>query len=184
LACGPTVVALSYIDYALKHNKLPPPEKHLLEDHQFESDHGFTLSESVARARQNQKRLLKGWTVFCTDAVTGGFKTFSDIIAANGGTCNLWKGRTTHVSASKRTIDAGNTTEVSQNQQEDDGNVLYLLSEPRKSELKLWESFRALAKKHDMVPRIVRTEWILFVAMAQYVHWDPEWELTEDMVKK
>jgi hypothetical protein len=39
-----------------------------------------------------------------------------------------------------------------------------------------------LAKRENMVPRIVKTEWLLSVAMAQYVHWDPEWELSEEVV--
>ena len=33
-----------------------------------------------------------------------------------------------------------------------------------------------------MIPRIVKTEWLLNVAMAQYVHWDQQWELSEELV--
>jgi hypothetical protein len=181
LACGPTVLASSYLDYALKHSKLPPTEKHLLHNREFEEQHGFRLVESVGRARQNRGRLLRDWTIFCTDKVTGGYETFKDIIAANGGKCQLWKGRTTTISASKRSIDKSDK-EVSQNQEEDEGDVLYLISEPKKEEFPLWEKFRDLAKKHDMTPRIVTTEWLLFVAMAQYVHWNPAWELNEEVV--
>jgi hypothetical protein len=182
LACGPTIVGSSYLDYALRNNKLPPPEKHYLRDREFEKQHGFHLNEALERAKQNQKRLLRDWTLFCTPNVSGGFDTFKDIVVANGGVCQLWKGRATHVTAAKRSIDHANDTAESQNQQEDEGDVLYLISEPNRNEFPLWKSFRDLAAKHDMIPRIVRTEWLLFVAMAQYVHWDSDWELTEEAV--
>ncbi|KAF2018943.1 BRCT domain-containing protein [Aaosphaeria arxii CBS 175.79] len=181
LACGPTIVRTSYLDFVLTKNKLPPVEKHLLHDEEFEKEHGFRLDEAIERAKQNKKRLLRDWTIYVTDAVTGGAQTYRDIIAANGGKSNMWKGRANQINASKRTIQPV-PGDVSQNQEEDEGDVIYLISEAKKSEFPLWEKFRDLAKKHDMVPRIVKTEWLLFVAMAQYVHWDPEWELNEDMV--
>ena len=92
----------------------------------------------------------------------------------------LWKGRPTTVSASKRKLNASD--EVSQNQVEDEGDVLYLISDADKKEFTNWTKFRELAKRENMVPRIVKTEWLLSVAMAQYVHWDPEWELSEEVV--
>ncbi|KAF2189689.1 hypothetical protein K469DRAFT_658761 [Zopfia rhizophila CBS 207.26] len=179
-ASAPTLVSTSYLDSALKNNKLPPPEKHPLLDREFEKTHGIRLDEALERAKQNKKHLLKNWTIFVTEAVSGGYETFRDIIEANGGQCSMWKGRTTNVTASKRTIDASN--EVSQNQEEDEGDVLYLVSEKKKQEFPLWKKFREMAEKHDMIPRIVTTEWLLFVAMAQYVHFDSKWELNEKVV--
>ncbi|KAF2472289.1 uncharacterized protein BDR25DRAFT_259845 [Lindgomyces ingoldianus] len=182
MACAPTLVGTSYLDYALKHNKLPPPEKHLLADRGFEKTHGFRLDEALERAKQNQKHLLKNWTIFVSDSISGGFETWRDIITSNGGSAQLYKGRTTNITASKRSIDPPIEGEVSQNQEEDEGDVLYLVSEGVKKEFPLWTKFRELAGKHDMVPRIVKTEWLLFVAMAQYVHWDKGWELNEEVV--
>ena len=72
---------------------------------------------------------------------------------------------------------------MSQNQEEDEPDVLYLISELKKDEVPLWKKFRDLAKTHNMVPRIVKTEWLLFVAMAQYVHWDEKWQLNEDVLE-
>lgn len=183
MACAPTLVSTSYLDYALKNNKLPPVEKHLLQDPSFEKSHNFKLSEALERARQNKHKLLKDWTIFCTPNVAGGFDTYKDIIEANGGKCVSWKGRPTTVTASKRRVDPQDK-EVSQNQVEDEGDVLYLISEADKKEVSHWTKFRELASKHDMVPRIVKTEWLLSVAMAQYVHWNPEWKLSEDDVGK
>jgi hypothetical protein len=182
LACAPTLVSTTYLDYALKNNKLPPAEKHPLEARDFEETNYFRLSEAVERAKQNKHRLLRGWTIFCSEKVSGGFDTYKDIIEANGGKCSQWKGRTTTVTASKRKLDKSDK-EVSQNQVEDEGDVLYLISDPDKKEFGNWTKFRELAKKHDMIPRIVKTEWLLSVAMAQYVHWDQAWELDEEKVK-
>ncbi|KAF2264506.1 hypothetical protein CC78DRAFT_580288 [Lojkania enalia] len=183
LASAPILVSTSYLDYAIRTGKLPPPEKHLLKDPAFEKEHGFRLDEALERAKQNKRHLLKNWTIFCTNQVTGGFDTFKEIIQANGGKVHQWEGRTTTINAAKRSIDFSDE-EVSQNQEEDEGDVLYLISEPNKKEIPLWVKFRELAKKHDMIPRIVKTEWLLFVAMAQYVHWDPAWELNEEVIKK
>ncbi|KAF1837609.1 hypothetical protein BDW02DRAFT_543706 [Decorospora gaudefroyi] len=181
LACAPMLVSTSYLDYALKNNKLPPTEKHLLEARDFEEANNFHFSEALVRAKQNKHRLLKDWTIFCTEKVAGGFETYRDIIEANGGKCTLWKGRTTTVTASKRKRNPADQ-DVSQNQIEDEGDVLYLISDADKKEFTNWSKFRDLAAKHDMVPRIVKTEWLLSVAMAQYVHWNPEWELSEEAV--
>ncbi|KAF1939524.1 hypothetical protein EJ02DRAFT_408302 [Clathrospora elynae] len=182
MACAPTLVSTTYLDYALKNNKLPPAEKHLLEARDFEQANNFRLSEALERAKQNKHRLLKGWTIFCTEKVAGGFDTYKDIIEANGGKCSQWRGRTTTVTASKRTLNSSDQ-EVSQNQTADEGDVLYLISDADKKDFNNWTKFRELAKKHDMIPRIVKTEWLLSVAMAQYVHWDPKWELSEEVVK-
>ncbi|KAI1520847.1 BRCT domain containing protein [Pyrenophora tritici-repentis] len=181
MACAPTLVSTSYLDYALKNNKLPPAENHLLQAKDFEKANKFRLSEAVERAKQNKHRLLKDWTIFCTEKVAGGFETYKEIIQVNGGKCTLWKGRGMTVSASKRILNTSDK-EVSQNQVEDEGDILYLISDADKKEFSNWTKFRELAQKHDMIPRIVKTEWLLNVAMAQYVHWDPQWELTEELV--
>jgi hypothetical protein len=180
LACAPTLVSTTYLDYAIKNNKLPAPGKHTLDTKDFEEAYSFHMDEAMARAKQNKQRLLKDWTIFCTERVAGGFVTYKDIIEANGGKCAMWKGRTTSVTASKRSKNS--STEESQNQTEDEGNILYLISDPDKKEFTNWTKFRELAKKHDMIPRIVKTDWILTVAMAQYVHWNKDWELSEDAV--
>lgn len=180
LACAPTLVSTSYLDYALKHNKLPPTDKHPLEARDFEQANHFKLSDALSRAKQNKHHLLRGWTIFCTQ-MGDGFETYKDIIEVNGGKCIMWKGRTTTITATKRNPDPSDQ-EVSQNQVEDEGDVLYLISDAKKTEIPLWVKFRELARKHDMVPRIVKTEWLLNVAMRQMIHWEAEWELSEEVV--
>ena len=181
LADGPQLVNSEYLDYAIKHNKLPDAKKYPLDDREFKKQHGINLSDAITRAKQNKHRLLKDFTIFCTEKAK--FDVYKDIVAANGGKCLKWDNRTTSVNASKRKIES-QPKEVSQNLEEDEGDVLYLISEPQKSEIKLWSKFRELADRHDMVPRVVSTEWLLNVAMAQKIHWKPEWELHEEDVKK
>lgn len=181
LADAPQLVNSEYLDYAIKHGKLPDAKKYPLDGSEFKKQHGIDLSDAVVRAKQNKHRLLKAFTIFCTEKAN--FNVYKEIVAANGGTCLKWDNRTTAVTASKRKIDA-QPKEVSQNLEEDEGDVLYLISEAQKSEVKLWSKFRDLAKKHDMVPRIVSTEWLLNVVMAQKVHWKSEWELHEEDVSK
>ncbi|KAJ4380526.1 regulator of Ty1 Transposition [Didymella sp. IMI 355093] len=182
MACGPALVGSSYLDFVLKNNKLPPPEKHPMDGREFEQEHHFKMTDAIERALQNKHRLFRDWTIFCSEKVPGGFETYKDIIEANGGKCSLWKGRTTNITATKRLVNAA-AGEESQNQKEDEGDVLYLISDANSKEFTNWVKFRDLAKKHDMVPRIVKTEWLLINAMAQYVHWKPEWELTEEVVR-
>jgi len=184
LACGPRLVTTEYLDYALKHNALPPLDKYPLQDRAFEKLHGIDMASALDRAKQNKHRLLKDWTIFCTSGVkpSAGYEQYSGIVKANGGTCYQWLGRSTNVTATKRTIET-RPQEVSQNLQEDEGDVLYLISEPVQSEVHLWEGFRALAKKHDMVPRIVKNDWLLHAAISQKLHWKPEWELSEEKIK-
>ncbi|KAH7130690.1 hypothetical protein B0J11DRAFT_483490 [Dendryphion nanum] len=177
LACGPIIVASSFIDQALKENSIPPFEKHPLKDPDFLNSHGIDLDDAVVRARQNKRRLLKGWQIYCTAG--GNFETYRKIIEANGGQCNMWRGQGSRMTASKRVIDTTNQ-EVSQNQEEDEGDVLYLISGTSAEDIKLWSKFRNLATKHDMIPRIVSTEWPIHIAMAQKIHFDPKWELDEE----
>jgi hypothetical protein len=187
IAAAPLLVSSSFIEQALKRDKIPDPAKFPVEHKDFEKTYGINVYEAIARAKQNKHRLLKDWTIFyCTperdpERSGGNYQSYSDIVVANGGRCQLWKARSTMLHAAKRKIDT-QPEEVSQNLREDEGDVLYLISEPKKSMFRLWESFRALAEKHDMKPRIVNSEWLLNVAMAQYVHWNEDWELDEEIV--
>ena len=70
---------------------------------------------------------------------------------------------------------------VNRNRVKDEGDTVYLISDAKTGdESTLWNKFRQMARKHDMRPRIVKPDWLLFVAMAQYIEWDEKWALTED----
>ncbi|KAL9094331.1 MAG: hypothetical protein Q9165_003472 [Trypethelium subeluteriae] len=177
LAVGPLVVHTSFLDHCLAYDEPPPAADHDLgNDPDTEQRFGLQISEVINRAKMNQRRLLRGWNIFCTEAVNGGFDTYKDIVSLNGGQCLLWKGRASvNVTKRKPLPDAG---EESQNQGgEEEEDVLYLISGTSKDEKALWDKFRALAEKHDMRPRIVKPDWLLSCAMAQQVEWKEEYEL-------
>ncbi|KAL1629878.1 regulator of Ty1 Transposition [Neofusicoccum ribis] len=188
LSNAPLVVSTEYLDYCLKRKAVPSPDKFPLVDKEGERKQGIKLSDSIARAEQNRRRLLSGWQIFVTEKVNGGFETFKDIIAANGGTCLLWKGRATAVSKRKTAkVDAeGDTSmgsdpasdeELEVNRSNDEGDTLFLVSSTEIEDVKLWSKFRDMAMKQGMKPRIVKPDWILSVALAQMIHFDDRWEL-------
>lgn len=179
IAAAPKVVSTSFLDYCLTNNKVPMEDLHALTDTETEEKYGFRLHEALERARINKRRLLKGWQVFCTEGVPGGPDTMEEVVKANGGAFAVYKGRT-GLTVGKRTVDPKD--EASENQREDEGDTLYLVSGCNPEEVSLWEKFRAMARKSNMRPRIVRTDWLLSVAMAQYIHFDSRWELKEELV--
>lgn len=177
LARAPYVVSTSFLDFCLKNQKVPDPEKFSLQDRDTESKTGMKLKESIEQAEKNNGQLLQGWQIFCTSDVTGGFDTYKAIIEANGGVAMLYKGRTA-MNVSKRSFNAVSAgAGAVESQGEDNGNTLYLISGEKPSEAGLWDKFRQMAKAADMVPVIARSDWMISVAMRQVVHWDDKWKL-------
>jgi hypothetical protein len=182
LANAPIVVNTSYLDSALKNNRLME-ELPLLDDPENEKHWDVHLAEALARAKDNQHKLLRGWTIFITKDVKGGFDTYKDIISANGGQALLYQGRQ-GVNFPKRRLredpDAGSE---SQNQGEDDEfDYVYLVTGDSEAEAKLWKQFREMAKKQDLEARIVKNDWILHAAMAQQIVWKDKFVMDERQV--
>ncbi|KAI7253925.1 hypothetical protein D0864_13747 [Hortaea werneckii] len=197
LASAPLVVDSKYLDTALKQGKLPPKPA-LLHDRETEDRLGFRLSEALDRARTNRHQFLAGWTIFVTKDIQGGFETYKEIIRVNGGEVMMYAGRTgLKMPPSRRSRreeekgqggksgsedDEGEEAvgEESQNQgDEDELDRVYLVSGTTEAEKKLWKGFRSTAEKQELVPRIVRTDWLLNAAMSQRVRWDAKWALDE-----
>lgn len=170
LAAAPLVVDTEWLDSCLRNNKLPAEGTHLLKDRVQEDRLGFQLVDALDRAKRNNRKLLQGWQIFSTEGVTGGWETYKSIIESNGGMCTLYRGRSA-MNASKRTFSRETQEEeaVANNQGDDEGDTLYLLSGESKKDKDLWVKFRELATKEDMVPKIVKSDWLLEVAMSQKV---------------
>ena len=191
LALAPEVVSTSFLDNLLKSSKdpddMPPTSKHPLVDRDFEEKWGFRLSQSLERAKENQRRLLRGWTVFITDKVTPSPSQWQEFIKVNGGTAALYKGRTGLTFAKSRIPpskdpDAGPERFNLGPNADDDVDVVYLVSGTTDEEVKLWKTFRTQVEKQKLRPRIVTTEWVIHFAMAQRVEWDDKWECREETV--
>lgn len=178
LASAPTIVDQSFLDQALKLRQLPDPADHPLLDSEGEKNNNFSLEDAVQRAKQNKRRMLRGWTIYCTDGVKGGFETYKSIIEVNGGECSLWKGQT-NARASHRSFDS---KDGDGNGGQDEQDPLFLISEPKKSEASQWSKFRDLAEKHNMIPKIVKPEWLLMVAMNQVIVGEDDYLIDEKSI--
>ncbi|KAF1989386.1 hypothetical protein K402DRAFT_350247, partial [Aulographum hederae CBS 113979] len=182
LASAPRAVSTEWLDYAISHKELPGLDEYPLVDLSSEEKYELSLEKSLKRAKGNNKHLLRGYQIFCTEGVQGGFETYKDIIEANGGTCMMYKGRNMKLTKrsfdSKKGVDAEETIRPSQGG--DDGNTLYMISGDKPSEKTQWPKFREMAAKADMTPKVVMADWILFVAMSQEVRWEEKWEWTKE----
>jgi hypothetical protein len=170
LAYGPDVLSTSFLDHCLEKKEIPEFEDYILSDREGEKKSEVIIQDSISRAHQNNRKLLKGWQMFCTERIPGTFATFKGIIEANGGSCYLFKNKT-NMTVSKRVLN----DEVPAANQNDDGNQLFLISGITKDEVGLWEPFKKMAGKANMKPMIVRPDWLLAVAMNQRIVWKDEW---------
>jgi hypothetical protein len=180
LAGAPLVVDTSFLDAALDKKELVenPP---MLKDRDGEERLGFRLTESLNRARQNNRKLFGGWSIHVTKDVKGGFDTYKDIITLNGGEALLYVGRTGASMAKRRAQDDPAAGHESQNQGEDDEfDCVYLVSGESGPEIKMWKTFRKEAEKHDLRARIVTPDWVLNAALSQEIVFREKYLLDED----
>ncbi|KAK0257903.1 hypothetical protein B0A54_14481 [Friedmanniomyces endolithicus] len=185
LASAPLVVDTRYLDAALTQNKLVENPSTLL-DRKAEEAMGCTLVDALKRAKLNQHQLLRGWSIFVTAEIAGGFETYKEIINVNGGEAFLYKGRTGLTLPKRRLRDApppagsqpssSGTAVDDKDAREVKYDHIYLVAGDSDAEVKLFKAFRALAEKQGLVARVVKSEWLLNAAMAQEVRWDGEWE--------
>ena len=182
LACAPQVVNTNYLDHALLHSSLDSLSNYPLRDRDNEQKLGIYLDDALKRAKDNNRKLLRGWTIYVSHKVNGGFDTYKDIVEINGGTAVPYRGRTGVQLPRRRLRQAGDPGAglESQNQGGDvETDFVYLVSGTEEDEGKMWQTFRKMAQKQDLEARIVSPDWLLNLAMAQRVEWDEKWELDE-----
>ena len=167
LASGPIIVSADFIGHCIKHGEVPDPEKFPLKDSDNEKKFGVKLKDALIRARANKRSLLRRVPVYCTPEVPME-DTYKDIVESNGGTFFIYRAR-------------GGATIKPTTAEEDDGPAepVYLLSGTRPEEKKLWPRFIEMAKAGNMIPRIVKTDWLLDVAMSQQLKWDKSYLSSE-----
>lgn len=187
LAVAPEVVSTEYLDYALQRNQLHDTCQFPLLDRDGEERFGIRLRDTLDRAKTNQRRLLRGWTIYVTERISSGYDTFANLIDMNGGTAIAYRGRTGIVLPKKRKSrtedDEGRGPEAeNQGGEEEETDFVYLVSSTADEEVKTWATFRKTAEKQGRKPRIVKTDWLLNLCMDQRVSWDGKWELSEDTV--
>lgn len=155
LARGPTIIDSRFIDDCLEQSERPDPDNYPLVDKKREKQYSFNLQKSIERARQNKGKLLWGVPIYCTTAVKGGAESYRKIAEANGAIFKTYTGRTT-------TIKVINPEEDSQGPE-----PVYLVTSESKPEKDLWPKFEKMARDGNMKPRVVSSDWLLKVTMAQ-----------------
>jgi hypothetical protein len=168
MAVAPVVVSTHWVDACLDKGRLLPSEDFLLKDSERETLLGFRLSDTLARAKKNNRRLLAGETIYCTPNV---YETYKIIIEANGGRCLMFRGSSrggAGLGAGKTngTTDAGNESDWS------DNDDMLLVSGETPEEKNLWTAFDRMAASEHCVGRVLRTEWLLHVVMKQELQWE------------
>lgn len=180
LASAPLVVDTKYLDAALKQKKLADKPS-ILQDRDAEKRMGFSLVDALERAKINDRKLFRSWSIFVTRDIPGTFDTFSSIISLNGGKPMMYQGRTGTTIPKRRLRDDPSAGGESQHQGgEDEYDYVYLVSGTSEPEQKLWKSFSELAAKQGLQARIVKADWLLHAAMGQQIVWKDMWELDGD----
>ena len=176
MACAPIVVSTDFVEACIEENQLVHVEDYLLKDAEGENRYSLQLREVLQRAKQNEGSLLRHHTILVTENVHGGFDTFKSIIEANGGKCLLYKGR----AGSLPTPRAGDEEESDMGAEPES---VYLISGATSQEVKLWPKFRQMGEDAGLKPRIVRTDWLLDLALSQQIKWDDMYKMTDDDIK-
>ncbi len=176
MARAPTVISTDFVDQCLTQNKKLSPDDYILNDVEGEQRLGFTIAEAIARAKEKKGLLLRGYTIYCTENIRGGFESYKSIVEANGAKCLLFRARAGSIAASR--TGAGDETE-----DDEEADYVYLISGASPEEKKLWSKFRSMAQGVGKVPRIVRSDWMLDLALRQEVRWLDSYELVDGHVE-
>ncbi|KXJ96799.1 hypothetical protein Micbo1qcDRAFT_3155 [Microdochium bolleyi] len=167
LSKGATVVSSEWIEDCLDTKKAVDPADYLLKDAESEKKFDLKLSISTQRAIKNKGKLLWGIPVYCTANIKNGTDSYKAIADANGAMFMTYNARS-------------GTTIKPTNPEEDEGGQepVYLLSTAQPAEMKLWKRFEDMARKGNMEPRVVASDWLLDVAMRQELFWDEKYLVT------
>ncbi|KAL4862717.1 hypothetical protein BDV12DRAFT_202794 [Aspergillus spectabilis] len=178
LAYGPVIIQVEFITQCLKKNDLLDPNNFLLSDKEAENRLGLSLEQSKLNAKKNKNKLLQGYHVYCVETIRGGFDAFKSIVDANGGECNLFRGRVSYQSKREGSEDECEHEEHSNREE------VYLLSSVAPEHQKLWPRFRQMVHNMGRIPRIVRVDWLLDMAMSQKPHAAEDYELNEQAAEQ
>ena len=180
LAYGPVVLTSDYIEQCLAQNTKLNPANFLLKESKEDEAQGYNLAESMARAKSNKFRLLRGYTIYCTNDVRGGFDSYKTIITENGGECLLYKARASSgafvqpAGGDREDIDPDSSA----------AEYLYLISGTSPEEAKLWPKFRQMARSKGRIGRVVRNDWLLDQAIRQEIRWVDSYELQPNNIDR
>lgn len=181
LAYAPVIASTDFISSCLQQDKLLDPADFPLVDKENEKRYSFSLSKAAGNAKKNKNKLLHGYRIFCIEDIRGGFDAFKSIVEANGGECLLFRGRLALANHSRREESDDEESEI-EDDDEPGRNEVFLLSSAEPKHARLWPRFRQVAGDIKKIPRIIRVDWLLDMAMSQDLRAVDEYELNESMV--
>ncbi len=155
------MVSSGWIEECLDTKSLADPKGYLLRDKDNERKFGLSLQTSVERARKNKGKLLWNVPIYCTASIKNGTDSYKAIAEANGAIFMVYAARSgTTIKPTSPEDDVGGPEPV------------YLLSTTNAEEKKLWKKFEDMARKGNMEPRVVASDWLLDVVMKQELGFD------------
>ncbi|KAI8950372.1 BRCT domain-containing protein [Xylaria longipes] len=167
LSKGAIVLSSTWIEQCLDTKQVPDPEKYILRDKENEQRFGLKLENSIQRAQENNGQLLSGIPIYCTAGIKNGTESYQAIAEANGAIFMVYGPR------------SGSTIRPT-NPEDDEGgpDPVYLLSTSTPEEKKLWKRFEDMARRGNMEPRVVASDWLLDVVMKQTISFDKKYLVT------
>lgn len=176
MAHAPMILSTEFVKDSLDRNEKLNPRSYILKDREGEKNYDLKLSEVGKRAKANKGRLLGSQSIYCTEDIAGGFDTYKSIITANGGRCLLYRARAGSITSAK----AGGLESADDEEELEDPEYVYLISGTTPGEVKLWPKFRSMVQGIGRIPRIVKSAWMLDLALRQEIRWTDEYELTDE----
>ncbi|KAJ2996300.1 hypothetical protein NUW58_g1010 [Xylaria curta] len=167
LSKGAIVLSSNWIEQCLDTKQVPDPDDYILRDKENEKRFGLKLETSIRRARENNGKLLAGIPIYCTAGIKNGTDSYQAIAEANSALFMVYGPR------------SGSTIRPT-NPEDDEGGPepVYLLSTSTPEEKKLWKRFEDMARRGNMEPRVVASDWLLDVVMRQEVSFDEKYLVT------
>ncbi len=156
LSKGAVILSSTWIEQCLDTKQVPDPEEYILKDIENEKRFGLKLETSIHRAQKNNGRLLAGIPIYCAAGIKNGTESYQAIAQANGAIFMVYGPK------------SGSTIRPTKPEDDEGGpEPVYLLSTATPEEKKLWKRFEDMARRGNMEPRVVASDWLLDVVMKQ-----------------
>ncbi|KAI0100246.1 BRCT domain-containing protein [Nemania sp. FL0031] len=167
LSKGATVLSSNWVEQCIDTKEVPDPDEFILKDRENEKRFGLKLETSMRRAQKNNGHLLQGIPIYCTAGIRNGTESYQVIAEANSALFMVYGPR------------SGNTIKPTKPEDDENGpEPVYLLSTSTPEEKKLWKRFEDMARRGNMEPRVVASDWLLDVVMKQEVSFDKKYLVT------
>jgi hypothetical protein len=168
LARGVDILRSEFVDDTLENGEVPDPEDYHLQDEEAEKRFRVSLRAAVTRAKKikaSGQGLLWNVPIYCTADIKNGVESYKALAEANGAIFKVYRARSgTTIKPTTREEDGGAPPEP-----------VYLLTSNSSTEKELWPRFEAMARKGNMEPRVVVSDWMLDVILRQEYFFDEKY---------